>query len=109
MKGTIDQVEAFFAGISTAWARALTFLIGVCAGHLLGMFASDFIWMSGSFYSGFELMLIPSAPLSWLWAFAVSFLVPWQGLLLLAVIGTGFYFLVYTDAPRLPIICCLVI
>jgi hypothetical protein len=109
MKGSIDQVEAFFAGISSAWAKALVFLGSVSLGHLLGLFASDFAWVEGELHSGFELILVPSAPLTWMWAFVTSFLVPWQGLLLMIVIGAAFYLLVYTEVPRLPITCIVAI
>lgn len=109
MKATIDQVEAFFAGISSAWAKALTFLASVSLGHLMGLFASDFIYAGGEFHSGFEVMYVPSAPLTWLWAFVTSFIVPWKGLLLMAVVCAGFYLIVYTEAPRLPIVCVIAI
>jgi hypothetical protein len=109
MKGTIDQVEAFVEGISSAWGRSLTFLGCICIGHLMGVFASDLLWSEGELHSGFELILVPVAPLTWLWAFLTSFLDPWRGLILLVVVGTAFFLLVYTDTPRIPVACSVAI
>lgn len=54
-------------------------------------------------------MMIPSAPLTWLWAFVVSFQVPWQGILLAVVVATSFFLLVYTETPRFPVTCCVLV
>ena len=88
MKGTIDQVEAFFAGITGVWGRTLAFFAAswLSFGFTVVCMAATWDWSSGFSFdvSIFDMWYL--LPFAWTISLGAGFL-KWWGILFVLYLG----------------------
>jgi hypothetical protein len=112
MKGTIDQVDAFFEGITSVWTRVMFGFATCWAAHLLGSAAANFEWIEhrpfndvyglswGGPAIGYKIYLLP---IDWIITLIFNTKKVAGIPVILALVGFG-YLMIFSDRPRLPLV-----
>ena len=108
MRGTIDQVEAFFGAITSVWSRVLSFFLASWIGFVCGIVSSCVDWKRGE---GFTINVygLPKwylVPVSWMSA-SLTYCAHWWGLLQLLFLMCCVFSLIFLEADLFTTMCLL--
>ncbi len=108
MKGTIDQVEAFFGAITGVWTRVLTFFAVCWIASAVAVLCSSLEWHHGtgwSFHADFSEWYL--VPVGWLVSIVAAAFLHWWGILHILFLLAVVYAIVFVETDLFRSNCLL--